>query len=338
MASGTEYNNEISKINDYFTAVDKISVEKLVREDELGHSLSFKASEEVFKRLFQLFDKTRDTNFHDIPYSQLTAFSNHLETVIKVIDSIVRFKPSNNNPVNQRTSLMGQLENAYEHLYESSIPIQIINHLSSNNINSKLNEANSLIAELEKKKNDANKQSDEYLRKLDETLESAERAAAKVGVTKHAHLFQNEAQTHYEKAKFWLKWTIIVLGAIAATALTLMFIFPRSGSDNHEIIQYSIAKIVVLSTLFYGLSICNKNYKAHKHNETLNKHRQNALSTFETFVNAAGNDDQTKNAVLLEATRTIFSSQQTGYLNNDKENESSNKIVEIFKSVADNKT
>jgi len=64
----------------------------------------------------------------------------------------------------------------------------------------------------------------------------------------------------------------------------------------------------------------------------LNKHRQNALNTFETFSKAAGTDTQTKNAVLLEATHAIFSNQQTGYLNQDGESDSPNRIIEIIKS------
>jgi len=116
-----------------------------------------------------------------------------------------------------------------------------------------------------------------------------------------------------------------------------IFLFPDSKATNAEIVQFSIAKIVVLSALFYGLSICNRNYKAHRHNSTLNKHRQNALSTFETFAKAAGADNQTKNAVLIEATHTIFSNQQTGYLSSEKDNDSSNKIVEIIKNVTTNK-
>ena len=66
----------------------------------------------------------------------------------------------------------------------------------------------------------------------------------------------------------------------------------------------------------------------------VNKHRQNALTTFETFSNASGSDTQTKNAVLIEATHTIFSNQQTGYMTADKDQESSSKIIEIIKGTA----
>lgn len=113
----------------------------------------------------------------------------------------------------------------------------------------------------------------------------------------------------------------------------LIEFFPGESARTGEIVQYTVSKIVILSSLFFVLSIFNRNYKAHKHNSVLNKHRQNALSTFETFSNASGSDLQTKNAVLIEATRTIFSNQQTGYLHTN-ETEASNKIVEIIKGAS----
>ena len=62
----------------------------------------------------------------------------------------------------------------------------------------------------------------------------------------------------------------------------------------------------------------------------VNGHRQNALTTFQTFVKAAGDEDkETKNAVLLEATRCIFSPMSTGYLGGDQETPNSS-IVEVL--------
>ena len=74
-------------------------------------------------------------------------------------------------------------------------------------------------------------------------------------------------------------------------------------------------------------------YKAHRHNYVINKHRQNALRTFEAFVKAA-KDEQTKSAVLLQATQCIFSPQPTGYLTHEAEPSGSPQILEIIRSMA----
>lgn len=101
--------------------------------------------------------------------------------------------------------------------------------------------------------------------------------------------------------------------------------------------QNAVSKGIILIGLLYFTITASKNYNAHRHNAILNKHRQNALQTFESFVKAAGDDQQTKNAVLLQATATIFSNQNTGYLAAGPEPEGASKIIEIIKGVAPSK-
>ena len=161
-----------------------------------------------------------------------------------------------------------------------------------------------------------------------------EQAAVEVGVAQHYLIFKEESEEHKILSNIWLSRTVYVLIGIGVAGIALLFI-PPHDTATISLIQFTVTKIVILSVLFYGLAICTRNYKAHKHNSILNKHRQNALNTFETFTKAAGNDTQTKSAVLLEATHTIFSNQQTGYLNNDNDSDSPNKIIEIFKNVSD---
>jgi hypothetical protein len=276
-------------------------------------------------------------SFEEVPYNLLTNFNNQLEAANERFINFKSFNPNQNNPVNQRDSLIAQLNNQYSGYYQDSLPLLTIGILSGNDLSVQQAIIDKLISELDKKTKETEKKGEEYLTQLDETLKSAEEAAAKVGVSRHSQVFNNESSEHQEQSKTWLKWTVGVLIAIVIAAVIFIFVFPDTTSSSAEIIQFSITKVIVLSAMFYGLSICNRNYKANKHNATLNKHRQNALSTFETFAKAAGTDTQTKNAVLIEATHTIFSNQQTGYLNSEKDSESSNKIVEIIKNVATNK-
>jgi hypothetical protein len=77
-------------------------------------------------------------------------------------------------------------------------------------------------------------------------------------------------------------------------------------------------------------------YRSQWHNHVVNKHRQNALSTFETFVKAAS-DEQTKNAVLIQATQCIFSQQPTGFVAHDSDGAPSPQILEIVRGVVADK-
>jgi hypothetical protein len=80
-----------------------------------------------------------------------------------------------------------------------------------------------------------------------------------------------------------------------------------------------------------GTLWCGKCYKALTHLVIVNRHRALGLRTLQAFANAAA-DAQTKDAVLLEATRSIFGNVPTGYV--DVANvDSDHKVVEIVRSV-----
>ena len=99
------------------------------------------------------------------------------------------------------------------------------------------------------------------------------------------------------------------------------------------VIQQSVSRLILVSLLTYALVISVRNFSAAKHNALVNRHRINALSTFETFALAAS-DNETKAAVLLEATKAVFSPQVTGLLKNEPEPAHGAQIIEIIKSVA----
>ena len=337
MATQEQFEQLKEQIEEKYQKLSEYKVDDLVRENDLGSALSFKEAEPIIIKTLELFNNAKSVPFDDVPYKLLNNFHAQLQNAIQRFEEFKSFKANQNNPVNQRNSLIQQLENQFDGYYQHTLPVLTVGLLKGNDLSVQQAKIEQLTEELEKKTQETEEKGQEYLEQLKETLKSAEEAAAKVGVSRHSQIFQQESKLHEEESIKWLRWTVGVLVAIVVVASVFIFLFPENDPTNAEIIQYSITKIVVLSALFFGLSVCNRNYKAHKHNATLNKHRQNALSTFETFAKAAGTDSQIKNAVLIEATHTIFSNQQTGYLNSEKDNESSNKIVEIIKNVTTNK-
>jgi hypothetical protein len=308
-----------------------ITVDQLTREPELGNQLSFKTGESLFIKIIELFKKVNSVELLDVPYNTLKAFNGQLDQAVSIFNQIKTFNPATGNPVNQRNSLLSQLENQFDTYYSSALPILMAGLLNTNDLSIERTKLNEALKELEKEKEKAKLESEKYLNEIKDVLSKARQAAVEVGVAQHNMIFKEEADEHKKLSENWLKWTIGVLVAITLVGVGLLFIKP-SDEGTHFLIHFTVTKIVILTVMFYALAICTRNYKAHKHNSILNKHRQNALNTFETFSKAAGTDTQTKNAILLEATHTIFSNQQTGYINTDGESDSPNKIIEIIKS------
>lgn len=204
---------------------------------------------------------------------------------------------------------------------------------------------------------DAQRQLEEYaaqgkqaLDGLNATLKSAKEAASLLGIVEHAKFFEQEALDHQRSAYWWLAATVLLLvaafaagwnlyktnslltGAVAEKLDTHGAGAPKPSPDVGSEIRLTVARIVILSILLSAAVWTGRVYKAHRHNFIINRHRRNALSTFQTFA-AGASDMETKNAVLLQATTCIFGPQNTGYITQDKESEGYPQILEIIRGV-----
>lgn len=332
MATPEQFQATLSQVNERLEKMLSYSIEELTREEQLGTQFSFKEIEDFFVKTIDLFKRVKEVNLREVPYNLLKAFNGEIDNAITYFDQAKTFNAAVNNAVNTRNTLITNIQNSYDNYYTHSIPVLSVGLLNSNDLSLERSKMNQLIADLETERAKSKEESEKKLKELNDIIENAKSFAIKAGVSKHSSVFKSESEYHETEAKKWLGYTRNILIAIALVAIGLAFL-GLYFKENSEIVQFTITKIVVLTALFYGLSITNRNYKAHKHNSIMNKHRQNALSTFETFSNAASADDQTKNAILLETTHSIFSNQQTGYLKADGEAESNNKIIEIIKSA-----
>ncbi|EDP95313.1 hypothetical protein U8527_15945 [Kordia algicida OT-1] len=332
MATLEQFETTLDQVNERLEKMLSYWIEELTREEELGTQFSFKEIEEQFVKIIDLFKRVKEVNLQEVPYSLLNQFNAQINNAITYFDKAKNFDPTQNNAANARQTIINNIRDKYDAYYTHSVPILSIGLLNSNDLSVERSKMNQLIAELDEQKKTAKEESDKKLKELNDILDSAKSAATQIGVSKHSTLFKAESELHETESKKWLKYTTWIIIAIIVSAIGMAFL-GLYFKENTEIVQFTITKIVILTALFYGLSLTNRNYKAHKHNAIMNKHRQNALSTFETFSSAASADDVTKNAVLLETTHSIFSNQQTGYLKSDPENNSNSKIVEIIKSV-----
>ncbi|MCI0456761.1 MAG: hypothetical protein L0Z62_07260 [Gemmataceae bacterium] len=176
-------------------------------------------------------------------------------------------------------------------------------------------------------------QTQEIKAEAEAARDAARDAGASIGVGRFSKVFKDSADEHDKSSHKWLMATTVVALATVVVALLVVFLFPADGEARlSALIQGVITRLAVILVLFYAAVWCGRNYRAHRHLAVLNRHRQAALTTFETFVHGAS-DDQTKNAVLLEATRCIFTAGSTGYTGAEDEGPGS-RIIEIFKTVA----
>lgn len=168
-------------------------------------------------------------------------------------------------------------------------------------------------------------------------IDEIETLLGKLGSTLYMERFEKEAKEHNYSSWAWL----------GATALFGYFIYRATNHFIHvdseliaaaskngvaAAISAASTRLLTLSVLTVGLFLSVRNYSACRHNYIVNKHRINALGTFELFRSAA-DDDETKKAVLLQSMKAVFEPQGTGYQKTADEPQRSTQIIELFQSA-----
>ncbi len=336
MATLEQEQNEKNSLLSHLSDLDKIKRQDLVRADEIGKELSFEIGLPVFEIVLTLFHALFTSNLDNIPYTALNQLKNQAQDVLNRFNQIKAFstRQHSQNPIGVRDDLVNQLRDRYDTYFQIISPVIAYSIRKGTDFEALEKKAQETVNSIESLKNEYLSKQGQITSEMESVLQKVRQAAAEVGVAQHATHFKDEAIDHNEKSKNWLCATVVI------TALTIVWgflaIFVIKVPDNAssaQVLQFTIGKLIVLSALYYTLVWSAKNYNAHRHNYVINKHRQNCLNTFETFVKAAGNDAETKNAVLLQATQSIFSSQSSGYVHKDSESESPNKFIEIMRSV-----
>lgn len=334
MATQQDRQNHINAIIDKNQKVLSFKIEEdLVRKEKLGEDLNFEILRDCFVQIADLIKKVTQCDLTKVPFPNLTSYVKTINQIESIYAQINQFSVSTPDQINVRSRYITNVQNHYESLLEQSTPILLIDMLHNNDLSIEKAKINALTDDISKAKVDSLAIIESSQEELKTTLDVMKRAAAQVGVAQHSFVFKEEADFHLTEAKKWFGWTVGVLVVTALAGLGFLYWTPATAEGTAHIVQFTITKVVVLAVLFYGLSICIKNYRAHKHNNILNKHRQNALQTFETFVKAS-TDDQTKNAVLLQTTQSIFANQHTGYSSNDSDGDMPSKVIEIIKSTS----
>lgn len=260
------------------------------------------------------------------------------------------------DPAGRRNALLKTAKRNYVTLCKRLRPHQAFLELKRANVQYIITESARLLQEIRTAFGSAEAYTTEMKKEIDSIVQTAREAVAKIGVGQFATNFEEMAETHKKSAGHWLWATAGFAVATVAVVVLLLFWLPVSAeattttapaaSAVHRLvadvmsdanaIQRIVTKLVIISLFYFAVVWSARNYRAHRHLHVVNKHRQNALMTFETFVKGA-EGDETKNAVLLEATHCIFSPTVTGYLGKEEEHPSS-RIIEILKTTSGPRT
>ena len=129
---------------------------------------------------------------------------------------------------------------------------------------------------------------------------------AEESVSKYEKIFEEQANKHQQASFRWFISTVGLSVVFGILFVWLINALKLGGTEWVGALQNIFTKGFFLSLVYLLLNRLIRNYTAEKHLEVVNRHRQNALRTFQAFHSAAGENQETQDAVLLAATNAIF--------------------------------
>ena len=244
------------------------------------------------------------------------------------------FEVTQQNPSGERESIIQQLVDQWEVDFAALTPVLAYTTKSGSDFQRLEREARGTLSELITSKGTFKEQTNVILGQMNTALVQVQDVAKKAGVSKHSVHFKLEANTAKWVALAWLSVAIFL--AVAIVCYVIFHVEPTLATLVNptaiELVKESIPRFLVVFVLSFGMIWAAKNVSASTHNFVVNRHRQNALASFETFVEGASGKE-VKDAVLIQATSAIFSPQDTGYTKG-KLSHPVSKAFEVLKSGA----
>lgn len=296
--------------------VQQFNTADLSRVAQLGDTLNFSDAIAPADRLVRLFRQFPIDFLDELPEQQLQSLRQHADAFYNILTQIIEFSVTQPDPYNTRNNIIQQLTEIYQNQFNQLHPIisygatrQRDFAAMEQDFRAKMQRADDTAAEEMKKLQALNQDAQRV-------LDEVRKVAAEQGVSQEAIYFQKESSDHDAAATQWRNRTIYVATALGAYALLSAFVHKWewiAPKDSFQAFQLGLSKVLIFAVLAYMLLLCARNFLAHTHNAIVNRHRQNALLTFNALVEAAGNDER-RDVILTYAASCIFSPQDTGYI------------------------
>ncbi|MFZ3044251.1 MAG: hypothetical protein WA058_04075 [Minisyncoccia bacterium] len=325
--------NDTAPLVQSISEFDTFDIESLKRVD-LGAAFSF---EEVFPELKATFDLLKGLSGQKdelgkdllIPQTLINALTGQLNSFNGIAKQIRDFDVRNGGDPNpRRDSIKNQIISLRREAVNQLHPLQVILQLKQLDPSAYAKSVQTTRADIEK----VLEQIIEKDKEAAKALQGIKNLSATSGVTTYSQVFGGQAEVHQRLARWWLGAAVgffVVLGFYLGYLLSVGI--PVSN-DLPETIREVSLRVLVLIAIYFAMSQSIKNFSVNKHLQVVNEHRQNTMRIFEVFLNSA-TTDSAKEHVLLEATKSVFDANKTGYLHKEGQNNLSFSVGDFFKST-----
>jgi hypothetical protein len=293
--------------------VQQIDAREVGRAETLGSVFELTGAVPYLSKTIDLFREIPPSALQEFGEPQRNLIKDYADATIRVYGRLMGFDPSTGNPAEQRHILLTEASQNFDNVFSHLFPM--IAYLNSRKLEASeaTRAAEEVLAELKRIASEGASSAKSLEGEAKRVLDEVRKTAAESGVSQQANYFGLESDRHERLAEKWQLYTVAAACALAAFALISLFISLRWPALNiYQSVQIGLSKVLIFSTIAFLVFLSSRTLLAHRHNAVVNKHRQNALLTFNALAGATG-DTQTREVILTHASACIYAPQETGF-------------------------
>jgi len=321
---------KIDALKEKLSELAGIDPQSLARTSDLSPDINFKDAVPSFEEMLDLCKQLNQRDVSRLSTQQLDAIDGAIKILEGLLNKVRNFTLNQNTPGDVCQTIIKEVQNAYDTVMNPLLLPLAFTATQATDYAKIEREAKGYQTTM---KAEAEKLSEFITNthaEAQSALDAVKEQAAEAGVSSNAQTFMTQAKLHEGMARKWAVGTIVMsFVTLVAAIVGLVFAIHYHPQGTAATIQFVVAKLIVLSTLSFGILWSARNYRAQKHNETLNKHRANALMTFRAFVEGTS-DERVQDAILMQAAQAAFSGKSTGFDVSDTDARTINPVIEVI--------
>ena len=313
----------------------------LIRREHLGASFNFEELGDSFRRINSIAEELRDLPTENLaPSSYAADLKQVLDRILREYIAIAGHDPSSDTTQAERAARIANVRSLETELLNLYVPavgfLRGSSSVSADAVRASLAEAVvQLRSQLDSDRDEAREivrsilglreAATEAANEVTVAAAAAQQAAGITAIASHAEVFEEQSALHRRNADRWL-----AVGIVGILTLRSCLFQSVTTSTIRGVIQLIPLKALFVSFGTYFVVQAFRLYRTEHHLGVVNRHRHNALRTFETFALGA-KDSSTRDAVLMEATRAVFSPAQTGLIGAESSTPPQAALMEVFR-------
>ncbi|MFO0905849.1 MAG: hypothetical protein U0939_22770 [Pirellulales bacterium] len=321
---------KLERVEQLLERLQSVNPATLDRKAELSAKINFEPAVPHLTEMLDIVKQLADRDLSRLPSQQLDEINSGATHLNNLITQVLQFDLNTNTPADACNTIINNIKQSYDAVMTPLVIPLAFTATQATDYPKLEREAKGCLTTMKDESAKLQSHLTEARAQSDAALAAVKAQAAEAGVATNAHIFASNAVSHATVASLWLKATLAA-GCVTLAAATagVIIAITYTPSTTQAAIQYVVAKVILLSMLSFVLVWCSRNYRAHKHNETLNQHRANALMTFRAFVEGTS-DEAVKDALLLHAAQAAFAPRPTAFDTNEADHPPINPVVEVL--------